>query len=226
MKTIQPFDLTVNTIESLLYSKNILLAKDNKSWHASIFADTIDVAVPSGYNSNNIITKIDSTLFSRFTLLNKVDEIIYTENGTKRDYIKSIEIGDYNDSIKRYLSLDIPLDCNQDANQFLKLNTEYRNPYKDINIGVDLIYQPDINIKRKPINDIFNQESKNPNLTSINTINENPSKYNNKLLIETILNWAYDKNIKYIYCINEYRPYVINSNYVTNCVYYTIKGSY
>lgn len=50
------------------------------------------------------------------------------------------------------------------------------------------------------------------------------AKHNDKNYIIQVLRWCKEKNIKYIYCITEHRPYIINQDYVTPYVYYTVKG--
>lgn len=231
MKIIYPYDLSEVTIESLVYDKKIIHAKDNKSWQATIFHNSKKLNLISTYDKDHIITQVDDELFKDFILLERTEQTVFTDNNTKRDYIKCIEIGDYNDSVKRYTQLDKPIDYNNDAQTFLNIPQYDYSQTNNYNVGTDLIYKTDINVddilpQKKPM--FFDQQTVDH--PHINTYDQNNtssiSKYNNKAFIEQVLKWAKEKGILYIYCINEYRPHIMNTSYTTPYVYYTIKGAY
>lgn len=227
MKIIQPYDLTVNSIEALLNDGKILLAKNNKQWRATIFPKSTELNIINNYDKDNIITQIDDILFDGFTIVKKINSTILLDN-TKRDYIKCIEIGDFNDSVKRYIQLDKPIDYVIDAQSFINLPTTDNSLIEQLNVNVDLIHNPNINTNDlliKKQSSIFETEINHPH---INIEKPKPGifKNNNKAIIEQIFRWAKDKGIKYIYSINEHRPYVISMSYVSSYIYYTITGSY
>lgn len=227
MNLIQPYDLKVESIDSLLYDKQIYLSNSNKSWRATIFPKSTPINNNLQYDKDHIVTQIDDELFVDFVILKKLNETVYLENNTKRDFIKSKEIGDFTDSVKRYTQLDKPIDYNENAQQFLNIPQLDYTQTENLNIDNSLIYKSDVNtiIKPKPQKNFYSENIKHPH---INTQSQNvgDSKYNNKAIIKQVLLWAKEKGIKYIYCINEYRPMVINNQYVSSYVYYTIKGSY
>jgi hypothetical protein len=227
MKIIQPFDLTKTSIESLLNDKKILLAKDNKSWSASIFPLSKKLNNITTFDKDHIITQIDDKLFDDFLIADNVNQTIYNITNTKRDYIKCIEIGDINDSIKRYTQLNVSVDYNTDAQKFLNIPNQDYSQNTNLNISNRNIYQSEIDIlmSKNKKNNIFDNNINHPHINQYNQSN-NLTKNNNKSIIIQIFKWAKEKGIKYIYCINENRPNVINNQYVLPFVYYTIKGTY
>ena len=90
----------------------------------------------------------------------------------------------------------------------------------------DLIHRPDglqeFAKKSKP--GIFDAPVNHPHIT-FPTSKRQPFKNNDKKIILEVLKWGLQQGIKYIYCINEYRPFIINQSYTTPFVYYTIRGS-
>ncbi len=227
MNIIQPYDLNIFTVEGLLHDNKILSSKDNKQWRATIFPKSTVLNVLPMYDSHNIITQIDDIIFDGFTILSKTEQTIYTDNNTKRDLIKCKEFGDFNDSVKRYIQIDNPIDIVSDAQIFANLpSTDYSMKDK-LNVKIELIHKPDLNIneftpRRKP--SMFPDVSTHPHISN-EKAKDTVIKNNNKATIEQILRWAKDKGIKYIYSINEYRPYIISTDYVAPYVFYTIKGA-
>lgn len=229
MRIIQPFDFSQVTLDDVLASKQLLPVSGNKIWMASIFSNLRDLNNLSFIDKDRQITQLDDTLFNGFTILNNINQDVYINNGKGRKYIKSIEIGDFNDSIKRYTQLDKPIDYNLNANVFLNLpQIDFSLSHQLDVIPKDLIFKPEINIdnfsKRiKP--ELFEVSINHPHINYPKSL-PIPFKHNNKALIESIFKWATTKGIKYIYCINEWRPYSVTTEYTTPYVYYTIKGSY
>lgn len=228
MKTIQPYDFSVITLQELIDTNTILPIDGNKVWSANIFPKSKDLNLLAGLDSERIVTQIDDTLFSDFIILDKTEQTILVNNNTGRKCIKAVEIGDFNDSIKRYVQLEKPIDFNTDSNKFLNLPQVDHDLLRQLDVSTDLIHKPEVGAddfftKMKP--DIFEAPIKHPNINVPNS-NKATFKHNNKAIIQEIFKWALAKGIKYIYCINEYRPYVINNQFTTNYVYYTIKGSY
>lgn len=228
MKIIQPYDFSVITLQELIDNKTIIPSEGNRIWSASIFPTSKNLNLLSTIDKDHIVTQIDDTLFADFTVLDKVNQIVLVNNNTGKKYIKCIEIGDYNDSVKRYIQLDKPVDFNIDAGKFMNLPNIDHDLIHQLDVSTDLIHKPAINTeeffnKHKP--SMFETVIKHPHINIPNS-NKIPFKNNNKVIIQQVFKWALDKGIKYIYCINEYRPYVIDSQWTTNYVYYTIKGSY
>jgi len=210
MDIIQPFINNINTTE-LLADKKILLAKDNLVYKSMIFPESTNIQ--SINNKNNFITKIDNSFFDDFIILNKHDDYVYYDNNTKRDYIKSINIGDYNDSVKRYTNINKPIDYNLNSQSFLNLpNIENETVENSTIYNVNKISTSNIS------NNIFDNYKIPQTKKNI--------KYNDKTTLLEIFNWAKLKGIYFIYCIIEHRPYSINKMYTTPYVYYTIKGAY
>lgn len=225
MRIIQPFDLSKVSIESLLHDKKILNAKGNKSWLATIFPKSKQLNTIQTFDKDHIITQIDDELFAGFTILDKLNQTIYLENGTKRDFIKCVEIGDFNDSVKRYTYLNAPVDYNINAQTFLNIPKQDFSQNTNLNINNSIVYKSEVDILmsvNKP-NNIFENNINHPHINQY-TQENNITKNNNKSIIEQIFKWAKEKGVKYIYCINEHRPNIINNQYVTPYVYYTIKG--
>ena len=227
MKTIQPFSI-INTAD-LLASKQILLAKNNKAFYANIFPISTAIQQIAKYDKYRIVTQIEDSFFSDFIILPKQDCIIINKLGNKK-MIKSIEIGDYNDSVKRYTNLDKPIDYNKD-NDAQKFNNITKYDYEqlnNLNVEQKLVYNAQTDYSefepyRKP--DIYSDQINHPHINS-KKLTEQPFKHNDKTTLEQIFKWAKEKNILYIYCIIENRPYCVSNDYVTPYVYYTIKGAY
>jgi hypothetical protein len=211
MKIIQPYDLSQIRLEDLIREKKVLPAQDNRVWHASIFPESKDVEVLSKFDSKNVLTKIDDSLFSDFITLDKVEQLVSYRHGHK--YIKCTEFGDYHDSIKRYTQLDKPVDYKQNVREFVS----FPGLESELNvIPVNLIHTSEP-LEARSI------DFKHPHISQ--RPNTRPSKMNNRTVIEEVLKWAKEKGIKYIYCINEWRPHVISKQFASSFVYYTIKGS-
>lgn len=224
MKIIQPYDLSIISLDALEYDKKILkIDANNKMWHSTILPKST-IINKFGYSSDRIITQIDDSIFTDmgFILLDKREKTIIENNGRK--LIKTIEIGDYIDSVKRYTNMNVPLDINSNAREFLNLikPNQLRNQLdvkKPINFTLDSTIE---RFKPKEKSGIFDSNINHPH---INRPKLNKDiKHNDKSIIIQILRWAKEKNIKYIYSINEYRPYIMSKNYVTPYVFYTIKG--
>lgn len=227
MQIIQPFDLSQITIEKLLEDKTILPSDGNKVWHASIFPDTNPVEALNQYDKNNIITKVPSELFSGFTVLMKPEDVIPVGNGKK--WIKTKEYGSYDDSVKRFTLLDRPVDFNKENKAISFLNLPKIDGIKENNVQIDpslLFHSPgaDLMPQSKKKTDFLNTTDlfSHPHVQPLP--NKGVFKINNKAYIMAVLEWARNKGIQYIYCINEWRPNVISDNYTTNLVYYTVKG--
>lgn len=227
MKIIQPFSI-INT-EDLLASKKILLAKNNKAFYANIFPISTQIQQISTYDKYRIVTQIEDTFFLDFIILPKHDCIVNTQQGTRK-MIKSIEIGDFNDSVKRYVNIDKPIDYNKDndAQAFNNIVNYDFDQLQNLNVQQNLVYNMQTNFDefepyKKP--DLYADQINHPHINSKKLVQQ-PFKYNDKTTLEQIFKWAKEKNILYIYCIIENRPYCISNDYVTPYVYYTIKGAY
>lgn len=228
MRVIKPYDLQQVTMQSLIDKGLILPADGNKIWTASLFPKSKELNILPNIDKDRIITQIDDSLFSDFIVLDKQNQNVYVKRGTGRKYIKSVEIGDYNDSVKRYAQLDKPIDYNADAKKFLNLPTYDFSLIQQLNTSVELIHQPGVNINDflPPARmEMFETPIDHPHITHPKP-KPTAFKHNNKAIIEHIFKWALDKGVKYIYCINEYRPYSMTQEWTTPYVYYTIKGSY
>lgn len=249
MRTIQPYDFSQVKLQDLIDQKKILYAKNNKTWSASIFPKSKELNQLAISDKDHIITQLDDTLFKDFIVLDKLNQIVMVNHGTGKRFIKCVEIGDFNDSVKRYTQLDKPVDYSLDAKVFLNLPKFDMELTAELNVNLDipirgqqpipilyhrdgsaptLFHVPDIELPvltRKAKPDMFDTPINHPHI-NIPKPSLLPFKNNNKGIIEQIFKWAKTKGIKYIYCINEYRPNVISSDYVTPYVYYTIKGSY
>jgi len=228
MRIIQPYDFTQVSKQSLIDQKLILPVDGNKVWHASLFPKSKELNILPYIDKDRIITQIDDELFQNFIVLDKVNQNVYINNNTGRKYIKSIEIGDFNDSVKRYSQLDRPVDYNSDAKTFLNLPMYDFELVHELDTSVELIHRPDISIeefitKQRPA--IFDTPINHPHISQP-APSPLPFKYNNRAIIEEVFKWALDKGVKYIYCINEYRPYAVTTEWTTPYVYYTIKGSF
>ncbi len=228
MKVIQPYNLQEVTMQSLIDQKLILTVDGNKVWQASIFPKSKELSALASIDKDRIITQIDDELFGSFTVLDKVNQNVYVRRGSGRKYIKSIEIGDFNDSVKRYTQLDKPIDYSADANKFLNLPSYDFDLTDQLNTSVTLIHRPGTNIEdfvisRKP--QLFDTPIDHPHISNP-APSPRPFKHNNKAIIEHVFQWALEKGVKYVYCINEYRPYSMTQEWTTPYVYYTIKGSY
>ena len=224
---IQPFDLSQVTIQSLLDQKLILPAVDLKTWQASIFplSEQSNIKVPT-YNKDQKLTFIDDSFWSDYglTILSHYNQLTPYKNGDK--YIKSIEIGDYSNSVKRYTVLDQAIDyVKSDASAFLNVS---RPLPKSLDVGnPNMFFKGDTSIEpiaRLSVEErLFGTNISNPHVQIPRTGGN--FKHNNKAIILAIFAWIQSQDIKYVYCINEYRPYVISKDYVLNSVYYTVKGS-
>jgi len=228
MNIIKPYNFAETSEELLLNEKKIILKDNNNfSFYASIFPKSkIDNSVDFLYKKDRIITLIDDSIFTEmgFVLLDKENSIIIENN--KRFYINSKTYGDYNDSVKRYTNLSKPVDINNNTQDFLNIpKPRQRQDKTDIKLD-DLTFKTDIdilNFGNTSSPDLFEDNINHPHIQKYKLKNK-PFKYNNKNYIIEVLKWAKDKGIKYIYCINESRPYIQNKNYVAPYIYYTIKG--
>lgn len=228
MKIIQPYDFTQVTMQSLIDNQLILPVDGNKVWQASIFPKSRELNALSNIDKDRIITQIDDELFQNFTILDKVNQNIYINNNTGRKYIKSVEIGDFNDSVKRYSQLDKPVDYNADAKTFLNLPMYDFELVYELDTHVDLVHKPGVDMadylpKMRP--PLFETPINHPHISQP-LPRPTPFKHNNRAVLEEIFKWALDKGVKYIYCINEYRPYAVTTEWTTPYVYYTVKGSF
>ena len=228
MKVIQPYNLKDDTIQSLINGKKILPVDGNKVWQACIFPKSNELNKLPNIDKDRLITQIDDVLFNKFIVLNKPNQMVYVNNNTGRRYIKCVEIGDYNDSVKRYTQLDRPIDYSTDAKQFLNLPLFDFDHIHELDTHVELIHRPgeneeDFIVRKKPL--MFETPINHPHINHPRP-KLTPFKHNNKAIIEQIFKWALDKGVKYIYCINEYRPYILTNEWTTPYVYYTIKGAY
>lgn len=220
---INPFDLSQVRIEDLLKTKQILPAAGQKVWRASLFPKSTDVSFLS-FDKDHTVTLVDDELFSDFNIIRKVNQNVYVNRGTGRRFIKSIEIGDYNDSVKRKTQLDKPVDYNKDNDAHAFLNLPKVN-FAPVDVILDNpVFVPPTDItareQKKPSFDI---EIAHPHITPLPIVGS--FKHNNKATIVEVLKWAKDKGVKYIYCINERRCNIISNEYVTPVVYYTVRGS-
>lgn len=198
---IQPYNLLEYKIEDLINQKQILISNsENLAQFATIFPESTEL----NYTENKIITKIKDTYFSNdFIILNKYESVISINNDTGKKQIKCKEFGDFNNSIKRFTNLNTPLDISTNGKKFLNINN--KNTIKVI--------------------DTFKGKVKTINHPFINVPKQiNIPKFNNIILLNQIFKQAKEQNITYIYCINEYRPNIINNSYVTPYVYYTVTG--
>lgn len=246
MRIDNPLDLQSynNNIDLMLYDKKIVHADNrlNKPWKASIFPSSTNITT----NPNNltyITTVINEDIFKdvnsihgfNFILLPKLNGNIIIND--KRKFIKSIEIGDINDSIKRYVNIDKQVTTETDIKKIDKIhntnNSEVPNNLAYDNFAHDINYNEFLpesikndNIILDKSNYIKNQPYNISNkFNTLNTINKDTLFTNSAYIIE-VLKWAKEKGVKYIYCINEYRSNIINTQYVNSYVYYTIMGSY
>jgi len=202
---INPFDLSQTSIDLLLKYNNIIeTTEENRCWKSSIFPKST-VTGSLLFDFKRQITKVDDNIFNGLTIVGKQN---FKFNTGK--YVKCIEIGDYNDSIKRYIQLNKHVDYVRNNNLFVG-----PKPTNDLQFeGHTFLYPPSFIIPQDEVS------------IEYDVITTEPPFYNNKQIIYSVVKWAIQKGIKYIYCINENRPYVINEQYLTNCVYYTVKGSY
>lgn len=227
-KVIKPYDINLYTLESLLYDKKIIL-KDNTnfSWYASIFPkSTIKPEVNFLYRKDRIITTIDDSIFTDlgFVILSKEKQTIIEDN--KRKLIKCESFGTPLDSIKRYTNLNKPININEDIHTFLNLPKLREDISKTNVIDENLTFKMEEDLSDflpKNNNNIFEDNINHPHINKVK-LQQKSFKFNSKDYIIEILKWAKNRNIKYIYCINEHRPYIQNYNYVSPYVYYTIKG--
>ena len=228
MRIIQPYDFSEITLDYLIENKKILPTNGNKVWSATIFPKSKQLNLLSFYDKNHIVTQISDDMFKDFVILNKTEETIFVNRGKGKKHIKAIEIGDFNDSIKRTIQLDKPIDYNENASVFLNLPKLDITLINQLELKKDLIFKPEVNINefaRTTKLDPFQSSINHPFIT-IPKQNNIILKNNNKRILEEIFKWAKFKGIKYIYCINEWRPYVINTDWTIPYIYYTIKGSY
>lgn len=228
MRIIQPYDFTQVTLQELIDSKKILTADGNKVWAASIFPKSKVLNLLAHTDKDRIVTQIDDVLFGGFIMLDKTIQTVLVNDGKGRRHIKCVEIGDFNDSVKRYIQLDKPADISVDAQKFMNIPTIDHDLISQLDVSTDLIHKPavdtdDFFTKKRP--DMFDTPIKHPHI-QVPRASNIPFKNNNKAIIEQVFKWAMDKGIKYIYCINEYRPYIIDQTWITPYVYYTVKGAY
>jgi hypothetical protein len=205
MKIIHPFDLAVESIDSLLYDKQIIeVDADNRTWIANIFPDTTELNIPAGFNSSSVINTIDSKLFSDYTIVGKYNSIIETD---VRKIVKCEEFGDHNDSIKRWVALNTPIGYDKDYTVFTN---------KDIKIIPKTVQ------REYTSETVFGVNTKQNEKIAYTS---NKKFYNDKTTLMQILKWGKEKGINYIYCIKEYKINAISNKYVLPYIYYTIIGS-
>lgn len=217
------------TIDFLLKNGKILSSDGNKSWNSTIFPESMRENISNlKYDKDNIITFIDDSYYTNnnIIILPKYESTILTENGKK--IIKSTKFGDYDNSVKRYNTLNIPLSYNKDNNAFNFLNM--KKPISNLLDVSDkeLIFKPSDDLilttkKNQREEQLFGTNFSHPHINNPKIIGT--FKNNNKLIITGIFEWIVNNNIKYVYSINEHRPHIISDNYVTNLVYYTVTGS-
>lgn len=227
MRILQPYDLNEVSVQTLLEQKKILPVNGNKVWSCSIFPLSKDISNLKFFDKDHQITLIDDELFVGYTVLDKINQTVLINNGTGRKMIKTTEFGTFEDSIKRYNQLDKAADYNEDAQTFLNL------PLVDVSLTnqmdvilPDLVHRPDglQDFGQKTKMGIFDTPINHPHIT-YPTSNKSTFKSNDKKIILEVLKWGLRKGLKYIYSINEYRPYIVNQSYTTPFVYYTIRGS-
>jgi hypothetical protein len=227
MRILQPYDLSQVTLDSLIEQKKVLPVQGNKIWNCSIFPLSKTVSTLDHLDKDHQITLVDDSLFADFIVLDKIEQTILINNNTGRKLIRTSEFGTFEDSIKRYNQLDKPIDYNQDAQTFLNIPVTDPTLVSQMDVRLnDLVHRPDgldEFIPRKKLG-IFDSVINHPHLT-YPAAKKNPYKNNDKKIILEVFKWAKEKGIKYIYCINEYRPYIINQSYTTPFVYYTVRGS-
>ena len=227
MRILQPYDLNQVSVQTLLEQNKILPVNGNKVWSCSIFPLTKDISNLDFFDKDHQITLIDDELFSGYTVLDKINQTVLVNNGTGRKMIKTTEFGTFEDSVKRYNQLDKPVDYNEDAQKFLNLPTVDETLINQMNVVLpDLVHRPDgfqdFGVKTK--RGMFDTPINHPHINQP-TSNRLPFKNNDKKIILQVVKWGLSKGIKYIYSINEYRPYIVNQSYTTPFVYYTIRGS-
>lgn len=224
MQILQPYNLNNITINELLKNGSIIGdTNENFPWHATIFPNSSDIETLEYYDRDRIITKIEDNLFSEYTIVNSIKSYINNNGNKKRIWCS--EFGDFNNSIKRYVQLNKPVSYSVDAKIFLNLPDTSQKSKLNVKLTEsEMVFNPTgIKIpKDKP--STFSSEINHPFITEP-TSNNQIFKYNNKGVILEVLKWGKEQGINYIYCIKEHRPYVINTEYVSNCVYYTIIGS-
>lgn len=229
MTTIQPFDFSLITKQSLIDSGKIIPANGQKVWKASIFpsSSVVESGSNSVYEKDRIITKIDDNFFSDFYILSKREVLKPVQNG--KIWIVAEEFGSYTNSVKRYTQLDRPLDYT--AN---KIDTFINLPKADtiqqnnvILTDQEFVLQPSSiipKLSRRKI-DLFQTEAVFNHPSIIPASSVGTFKVNSLETLAQIFKWAKAAGIVSIYCINEWRPYIISDNWTTNLVYYTIIGS-
>jgi hypothetical protein len=225
---IQPFDFSQVTLQSLIDGGKLLPANGNKVWAASIFPSSKSLNVLPHTDKDHQVTKLDDSLFAGFVTLDRVNQDVPVNRGSGRRYIKSVEIGDFNDSVKRYTQLDRPVDYSTDAQTFLNLPRYDFALSAQLDITKETVVKSPINLDtfaRRAKPEIFAPPINHPHIT-YPAPSPLPFKNNNKAVIMQIFSWAKAKGIKYIYCINEWRPYCVTEDYTTPYVYYTVKGSF
>lgn len=230
-KVINPFDLSIYSINDLIRDKLIVPSNGLKAWSASIFPESLKDNISTLlYDKDHIITFINDDLYldHNITILPKLNNTIFINNNTGKKVIKCKEFGTYDDSVKRFTNLEFPVSYNKDNNIANFLNLPKPTDAILNNIILDnLTFNPGVefnsNNKKSREEKLFGQELKHPHINTPKITGN--FKNNNKAIIKAVFEWANLKGIKYIYSIKENRPNVISDNYVTNLVYYTIIGS-
>lgn len=230
-KVINPFDLSLYTIDDLLRDNIIIPTNNLKAWSASLFPESLKDKISTLlYDKDHILTFINDDLYKdhNITILPKITSTILVNNNTGKKVIKCKEFGDYNNSVKRFSNLETPVSYNKDNNINTFLNLP--KPIDPIlsNVVLDnLIFNPgielNINIKKSREEKMFGQQLNHPHINTPKVVGR--FNNNNKAIIKAVFEWANKEDIKYIYSIKENRPNIIFDNYVTNFVYYTIIGS-
>lgn len=216
MKVIYPERFKDRPIAELLRLKEIIEVKNNPTYRNTIFPKSTKIRKPSNFYKNRIITQIDDSFFNNFYVLDTMNQIIYTDDNTKRHYIKSAEFGDIENSYKRYNNVNSPIDYNVDADKFLNLNKYRKQVITEHNIKSKVILNPD---KQTEIftNDINILPGR---IKSV----DNFKRFNDRTTIEYVIKWARNEGIKYIYAIVENRPYVLSKEYTLPFTYFTVIG--
>lgn len=221
MKLIKPYTTDLDTLVS---NGDILRLDGNRAWFNTIFPASTPIQQLSTYDPSRIITQVDDSIFDGFVIMQKPNDTVYLDP-TKRDYIKTIEIGSFTDSVKRYTNLNKAIDYTREAQTFAKLPAIDFDMVNKLNVKKDLQYEI-LNIQEQPKQvDPFTNPVNHPHINAPVAPKE-AFKYNDKTTLMEVIRWAKERGIVYIYAILEYRPFIMSNEFVTNCVYYTIRGQY
>lgn len=215
MNCITPIEFENISIDELLNNKKIVLSKYNLPYYNSIFPKSTPLNTLDQFSRNSIITQLDDEIFDDFIIIQKPKQIIYTENNTKRLLIKCKEFGDYSNSYKRHNNVNAPFGYSTDAEEFLNLKV----------LPKQIQTQTKKFIIPKPDSEQEYYKDEPNNLPQVLKTNNTITRFNDLTTIKYVLKWAKEQGIKYIYCIVENRPCIINKTYSTPYAYYTVIGS-